>query len=310
MEINADMIGRATTRDRKADYWMGSVSAPAVLLVALVMITGGISIRIWGLNIAVWASAAALCAIAVLLRERFKLQKSPVRIVIFMSLASLFSTICFPSMQGVHRWLYVGPVRLYAAAIFLPVLLPALAWLLGKELKIIACTLTFSVTGLLVYQPDAAQGAAFALSAGWLLIRRGNLSRTWSCLVSGALLICLILAWLQPDPLPAVEYVEGVVGMAARISPGLAIVCLCALAILPLPYVWVSRQSRAQIDRDLGIAFATYFGVTLLASALRNFPVPIMGYGASPIIGYFIAIGWLVNWKVSGLARDARSDVK
>jgi cell division protein FtsW (lipid II flippase) len=286
---------------------MPLVSAPAVLLGALVMAADGISARIWGLNIAVWVGMAVWCAAYIIWRKWFQLEKWTVQIVIFLTLASLFSTIWFPSIQGVHRWLYVGPVRLHAAAIFLPVLLLALAWLLGKELKIIACTLTFSVEGLLAYQPDAAQGTAFAFSAGWLLIRRGKLSRTASGLASGALLICLILAWLQPDPLPAVVYVEGVVGMAARISAGLAIVCIGALAMLLLPYVWVSLRSRAQPDADLGIAFAIYFGVTMLGSALRNFPVPILGYGASPIIGYFIAIGWLANRKLDRPVPDVRS---
>jgi cell division protein FtsW (lipid II flippase) len=278
---------------------MPLVSAPAVLLGALVMAVSGTSAWIWGLNIAIWVSAAVLCAVWILWRKGIEFQKSTFKIVIFVTLASLFSTICFPSIQGVHRWLYLGPIRLYGAAIFLPVLLLGLAWLFEKELKLIACTLTFSVAGLLAYQPDAAQGAAFGFSSGWLLIRRGNLSRTASWFMSGALLVCLVVVWLRPDPLPAVEYVEGVVGMAARINPGLAFMSLGALAILPLPYLWVSHRSSTQSDADLGIAFAVYFGATLLGSALRNFPVPIMGYGASPIIGYFVAIDWVANRKVS-----------
>jgi len=288
----------------KAGQWTPFISAPAVLLGALVMAVDGISARIWGLNIAVWLSMAVLYAVYMRWREWLELQKRFVQIVIFVTLACLFSTICFPSTQGVHRWLCLGPIRLHAAAIFLPVVLLVLARLLGKGLKIIACMLTLSVAALLVYQPDAAQGTAFAFSAGWLLIRTGNLSRTGSWFTSGALLVCLILAWLRPDPLPAVEYVEGVIGMAARISPGLAIVCVGALAILLVPYIWVSRRARAQSDADLGIALAAYFAATLLCSAFRNFPVPIMGYGASPIIGYFIAIGWVANRKFNGPSSD------
>ena len=35
----------------------------------------------------------------------------------------------------------------------------------------------------------------------------------------------------------------------------------------------------------------------MFVTFLGNFPMPIMGYGISPIIGYIIAITWLNNNK-------------
>lgn len=42
-------------------------------------------------------------------------------------------------------------------------------------------------------------------------------------------------------------------------------------------------------------ALACYFLTCLLAPFLGNFPVPLLGYGASPIIGYFLALDWLIS---------------
>lgn len=39
-----------------------------------------------------------------------------------------------------------------------------------------------------------------------------------------------------------------------------------------------------------------YFRYIILISTLfGNFPVPLMGYGISPIVGYFISITWLIK---------------
>ena len=33
--------------------------------------------------------------------------------------------------------------------------------------------------------------------------------------------------------------------------------------------------------------------MTMIVTLFGNFPMPIMGYGISPVIGYLIAITWL-----------------
>ena len=37
--------------------------------------------------------------------------------------------------------------------------------------------------------------------------------------------------------------------------------------------------------------------MVMIVTLFGNFPMPIMGYGISPVIGYFIAITWLNNNK-------------
>jgi hypothetical protein len=61
------------------------------------------------------------------------------------------------------------------------------------------------------------------------------------------------------------------------------------MLLLPVPFF----VARGQGDGRLGLALGTYVAVTILAPALGYFPVPVLGQGASPIIGYFVAIGLL-----------------
>ena len=41
-----------------------------------------------------------------------------------------------------------------------------------------------------------------------------------------------------------------------------------------------------------------YFIIILISTFWGNFPVPLMGYGISPIIDYFIAITWYAKSKI------------
>jgi hypothetical protein len=57
---------------------------------------------------------------------------------------------------------------------------------------------------------------------------------------------------------------------------------IIALVLLLMPFfvAWLRhRQSTA-------LAIGVYTTLTLLAPAWGTFPVPVMGYGASPILGY------------------------
>lgn len=46
------------------------------------------------------------------------------------------------------------------------------------------------------------------------------------------------------------------------------------------------------------ICIGLYFAILLLSTLFGNFPVPLMGYGFSPIIGYFISIMWYTKLKI------------
>ena len=101
----------------------------------------------------------------------------------------------------------------------------------------------------------------------------------------------------RTDPPAPVPHVEGIVGLAMELGTGWGAAAGASLLLLPLPFF----AARAQGDGRAGLAIGTYVAVTILAPALGNFPVPVLGHGASPIIGYFVALGLLrrIGWAIT-----------
>ena len=56
---------------------------------------------------------------------------------------------------------------------------------------------------------------------------------------------------------------------------------------VPVPFLLVRRGRGTR----LGVALGVYMSATVLATFVGNFPVPVMGYGISPIIGYLLGLG-------------------
>jgi hypothetical protein len=158
-----------------------------------------------------------------------------------------------------------------------------------------ASTLLSIATALvLVLQPDAAQATAFVAGAVVLLLpRRPAEGRAWIRLVP--LLVLAGLSWLRRDPLAPVPHVEGIVGLAAELGTGWGAAAAASLLLLPVPFF----IGKGADDGRTGLAIGAYMVVTILAPALAHFPVPVLGQGASPIIGYFVAIGLLMRSRGS-----------
>jgi hypothetical protein len=55
-------------------------------------------------------------------------------------------------------------------------------------------------------------------------------------------------------------------------------------------------------NRSLLLAFGVYFFVCIAATFIGNFPVPVLGYGLSPTLGYVSAlfsIAYTKSWQPS-----------
>ena len=82
------------------------------------------------------------------------------------------------------------------------------------------------------------------------------------------------------------DYVEGVLALLGHVSSVLYLVGLLSLCLIPiLLFALSSHRMRA-----LSVCIALYYGVITTASFFGSYPVPFMGYGLSPIIGYFIVL--------------------
>lgn len=196
----------------------------------------------------------------------------------------LFVPLVVASQDGPARWLVLGGVRLYLAPILLPL---ALLHLGAAAQKVsIAVVTALVAAGALVWQPDAAQLTAFAcamtpvlvFAAAPRLVRLGLL---------GVLVGSAVVAWRAPDPLAPVPYVEGVFTLAAGVSPWALAAAVLAAALPVATLAWVARVIRSPGT----FAAAVYFGVVCALAPLQVTPVPWLGFGAGPILGYFLVAG-------------------
>jgi hypothetical protein len=201
---------------------------------------------------------------------------------------SIGLTLLSPGLDGVHRWLVLGPVRLNASTAVSP-------WLLagvyaqarrspGRALALLAALLLVHVL-----QPDAAQATALAL-AGLALIWRAPPATPATRAVAVVLVVGIAgLAWSRPDPLPALDHVERVLVLGLSGGPGLAVASVVAMALLLAPML----VARSGASRAPALGFAVYVLATVAATFCGNYPVPVMGAGAGPVLGWYAMVAYL-----------------
>ncbi|HEU4881099.1 MAG TPA: hypothetical protein VFT45_02605 [Longimicrobium sp.] len=262
---------------------------PALVVGVLTMRMSDVPAALWGQNLAAWVVGTLLCL------GLWRTRSSPGRgrwfdFAAVLTLAVLAATLLAPGADGVHRWVPLGPVRLHAAAVLLPLLMVALQGLAQARGWWISTGVAVGVALLLLLQPDAAQATAFAAGCLILLLPlAGRDPLRLACLL--VLPVLAGLSWLRRDPLAPVPYVEGIVGLAAGLGTGWAVAAVVSLLLLPLPFFLAGRGA----GRHAGLALGAYVTITLLAVFAGNFPVPVMGYGVSPILGYLAGLGVLLR---------------
>jgi hypothetical protein len=166
---------------------------------------------------------------------------------------------------------------------------PAILFLIWDKPGRASLLLAVFTASIYVLQPDAGQAAAFAVSA-YLLISGGHQMKQayrWAAVLAIAGLA--VAAYFRPDPLAPVPYVEQVFQLAW--SGGFAslfVVLVCA-ASLAIP---IGTGAPAERKR-LAFAFLAYFICCFAVTQLGNFPVPVLGAGAGPVLGWFLALVFL-----------------
>lgn len=208
------------------------------------------------------------------------------------SLAFIAMSLVGEPMDGIHRWLRVGALQLHPSAIASPVLLVAIANL-GRGGRHLQALVVVALTMVLhVLEPDAGQATACALGVvaiglGWR--RWGPAGLGGALAVGGA-----ALAWTQPDPLAPVRFVEQIVGVAFELGTAAGVLAVVALVALPAAAGW-SRHPDA-------LVLAAYFAATIVVPAFGAFPVPVLGHGASPILGAALGLALLRDHGRDGAA--------
>jgi cell division protein FtsW (lipid II flippase) len=201
----------------------------------------------------------------------------------------LVATLFARGVDGVHRWLDIGPLHINAAALLVPALIVGLAAI--RMTSRIGLVVAFGVAAILLAQPDASQLMAFAIAASILLLRSG-VAPGWKAVGLLAAVVFGIAGWRRPDPIEPVAEVEQIFTMCLAVSPWLASMAglaLAAAALAPLSF----SSSASHPARDGALALSAYFVSVSLAPFLGWFPVPLVGLGMSFPVGFWLGMGLL-----------------
>jgi hypothetical protein len=136
----------------------------------------------------------------------------------------------------------------------------------------------------LALQPDRAMSTVLAAVVIVLAIRdRRPIVILTALTVSAATALC----WMQADTLARVPFVEGVLADGFRFHILLGLAMGAALFAMPL----AGGRSKA------GWVFGLCWTSIILAGLLGPYPSPLIGYGVSAIIGYWLSLSLLKNPK-------------
>jgi hypothetical protein len=99
-----------------------------------------------------------------------------------------------------------------------------------------------------------------------------------------------VASWLRPDPLEAVAEVEEIVSLAHAVSlvlAGLAVLLIAGAASAP------AVITRGALAQAAGLALSAYMLVAVATTVAGAFPMPLLGVGMSPILGFWLGVGLL-----------------
>ncbi|MBP3426932.1 MAG: hypothetical protein J6M47_01575 [Clostridia bacterium] len=246
---------------------------PAVALGVAAMIAGGVSPALWGQQIAAWAIFALLAE-----PMRRMAARLPDGVKAGLLLLFLAATLADASAGGAKRWIDLGVFNVNAAQLVLPALLVILCRA-GNPFPAVLIT-----TAVLCLQPDLSQLAAFSAAALPLLWLRQK-DRFWALFSLAALAALLVVCAFSPVTLEPLSYSEGILSMLGGRSPLLCAAGWLALAAIPACglYAFLRRGALPSL------CAAVYYAALLLFVLTGAYPVPFMGFGLSPIVGYYLA---------------------
>ena len=258
---------------------------PAIVLGTLAMISYGVTSSIWIQNIIIWIVGTVLGSVIIIRNNNKNISIGNVSYPIIL-VALLVLPFWFNGLDGVHRWLSLGPINLYIASIILPLLIIHLWKLALNNREHYVIGLTFITLVILLFHPDAGQLTAFACATAIIIWKK--ISNKMIKLLSIALTVVFgIVSWVFLDDLAPVPYVEHIIFLVADLGNIWLILGILSLLLLVFPFFFYGKKSITSLS--LGV----YFLMTMIVTLVGNFPMPVMGYGISPVIGYLIAITWL-----------------
>ena len=266
-----------------------ALTIPSIAIGVLAMYQNHVPVAIWGQNI----GCLVLMSVISLLMITCKFNNTGNRynqLLLPAATIALMLTFANQGMEGVHRWISIGAVKLNVAMIVLPMIFLELYQVLKIRGLTYAGVSAFIILLVLFFQPDASQLTGFAIPV-MIMLSLNTRSKKIRFLITGVSVLFIVLSWIRLDHLPPVNYVERILMMVADMGGIWLVLGIISLAILPAPFILLPPKNAVSVSRYIGC----YYIVILLSTLFGNFPVPLMGYGISPIVGYYLSLTWYLN---------------
>ena len=210
--------------------------------------------------------------------------------IVFISILLLLLTFLQGNNVGVHRWIQLSSFSLNISMIVIPLTIIAVNNLFKNKHIVFSSVSIIMISLILFFQPDASQLTGFSI-AMLLCILNNELPKLSKILIIVILLMLTVSSWIFLDSLQPVNYTKGILKMLGEVSIWLYILGLISIFLIPIPFLIFSSEK----NKIISICLALYYWIIALFSLLGDFPVPIIGYGSSPIIGYFIVLLWHIG---------------
>lgn len=199
--------------DRKLMKYIPFITMlPAIIVGAVAMNLNNIPTSIYIQNILCFVILGVVYFF--MQKSKHKIHKTEPLVFIIISIVVLVFTFISSGIEGVHRWVSVGPIQLYVSVIVVPIIIINLWSLLQEGKTMIAIISIMCVSVILTLQPDASMMTAFSVSSiilSWNKIK--NFSRF---LVTVFLSGLTVVTWIFLDGLEPVSYVEGIFKLGYR----------------------------------------------------------------------------------------------
>ena len=266
-----------------------TLTIPSIAIGVLAMYQNHVPFAIWGQNIGCLILMSVISFLLITHKSNITGNRYN-QLLLPAAICALVLPFVNQGMEGVHRWISIGAVKLNVAMIVLPMILLELYQVLKIRGLTYAGVSAFIILLVLFFQPDASQLTGFAIPV-MIMLSLNTRSKKIRFLITGVSVLFIVLSWIRLDHLPPVNYVERILVMVADMGWIWFVSGVISLAILPAPFLLLPPKNAVSVSRYIGC----YYIVILLSTLFGNFPVPLMGYGISPIVGYYLSLTWYFN---------------
>ncbi|TKD52097.1 hypothetical protein FBR43_04000 [Sphingomonas baiyangensis] len=197
-----------------------------------------------------------------------------------MALALLATGLFGTAIEGATRWASLGGLSVQPSLLLLPLMVALFA---RRRDTLTTAALVIAGLGIAV-QRDAAMAAALAAS---LAVLAALAPERRVLLALGTAIAGLVATLARADTVPAVPYVDGIIGSAFAVDAMSGVAVLGGLALLLVPGITGWRHPA---ERATHAVFGAMWVTIIAAAAIADYPTPVVGYGGSAIIGYLLAL--------------------